>query len=245
MRREEHKTIVVGVKYICEILKKEFAKEDLAFEVHNYTICREGLSLLPDFVKNDKELMYIVTSWFAHREKISFDTVNLSKGWWIITRNMSSRSFQEIKNVTGGYPSENRKKAAFPLESLADCVAEVLTFSSGWESWILHDGILVKYFQNKSDLTYTKTFDAIRTDDDLLPISYLSKAEDKGTLVYYLSTFKEDWGPFKSGEEIGIIRLNFRTGEWGSVKKIHLSNGQLTLEGEGGMTGKLRINFEG
>lgn len=250
MIKTKTQTLEIGTTYICDVLKKETTKED-SYTFYNYCISNEAISLLPAAIRNDKDLVCLITHWFAHHHAPSFGVVDLNKGWWILTRNVAHNEFNNITNVKGSYPTSVKPKPQpSSLMSLADCMKEIATFEHGWESWVFHDGLLVKYLKNyaqpdvSKDLTHTKTFDGIRTDDDLLPISYLSRVENTkdGSLSYYLSTFKKGWGPFKEGQEVGMINLDFRTGRWTAVEKVHLSNGQLEAD-TFKLEGRLRIHF--
>lgn len=150
----ETKTIVVKTTYTCDVLFKEFPKEELHSMVANdLCLSKEAFNLLPEDIQKDDQLIECVIRGCGY-PRDGFHPNDLKCGYWIIRWGTGENWLTNVKNRRYGGPhfSVAANKVKYPNEStfcsLEDCMEYITKkIDRGNKFWILHNGKIIKKFE--------------------------------------------------------------------------------------------------
>lgn len=148
----ETETIVVKTTYTCDVLFKEFPKEELHSLVTASDLClsKEAFNLLPEDIQKDDQLIECVVRGCGY-PKDGFHPNDLKCGYWIIQWGTGESWLTNVKKYRYGCPHfvVAGNKVRYPNEptlcSLEDCMENISgKIHKGNKFWILHNGEIIK-----------------------------------------------------------------------------------------------------
>jgi hypothetical protein len=159
----ETERVVKSRKYVCDVLFKEVAGEEVHATYNQvFIISEEARRLLPLAVQRDEELVRLVTLGCG-QERHGFHPSMLLRGFWVIARppQDSGRPVgyltkgpynvpDEMLSADHGTNPQAKSKFSRPdaFESLSEVLAWIDRYRArdGWSIWILQDGEVVRQY---------------------------------------------------------------------------------------------------